>query len=65
MNTETLYWVLSPVAYADLRKGLKRQAQQERLKVVERLGATGCHLLQAAAQRRSMPWQRANHLQTA
>lgn len=38
MNTETLYWVLSPDAYTALREGLKRQAEQERREAIQNFG---------------------------
>lgn len=38
MNTENLYWVLSPDAYTALREGLKRQAEQERREAIQNFG---------------------------
>jgi hypothetical protein len=38
MNTENLYWVLSPEAYTALRENLKREAERERREAIQNFG---------------------------
>ena len=40
MNTEHLHETLSRQAYADLREGLKRRAEQERRALMQHFGLT-------------------------
>jgi hypothetical protein len=53
MNTENLYWVLSPEAYTALRENLKRQAEQERREAIENFGFAAPRLQAPRARR---PW---------